>query len=429
MFSLLYDFVLFLIGLFALPMLLWHAIWHGKYRKSLKQRLGFKLPKFEKKKFVIWIHTISMGETRAAIPLYNLLRKAYPDASFVLSTTTETGQAEALRSMPTADAHFFLPLDFSFTMRRLVKKIQPNLLVTVESDFWYHMLKYSKEAGAAIVLVNGKMSEHSHKRFSKFRSFNKRLFSLFDCLCLQSQRFYQLFITLNIDPKKLVVTGNLKFDAPLPKMSAEEINTWKSDLGFSAHDRILTIGSTHDPEEQELLAALDTVWKTIPNLKVILVPRHPERFEAVSKLLEARAIPFVSYTQRAAKTGQERVVLMDTMGLLRHCYQLAEIAIVAGSFTDRVGGHNIMEPVQLNVPVLFGPHMHTQLDMVEDVLRAKTGLQVTVSELPKTLIHLFGSQAELAQMRQACTHLSDEMQGAAVRTFKTIQDVLKKIEV
>ena len=169
MFSFFYDLTLLLFALVSLPKWLWQWLVLRKHRESLSARLGLSLPSFtsQKGQAVIWVHSVSMGETRAVVPLYHKLRAAYPQAAIVISTTTETGNAEARRSMPGASAYFFLPLDFSWIIRRLVKCIRPTMLIMCESDFWYHLLHTAKNSGAHIALVNGKVSERSCNRFQK----------------------------------------------------------------------------------------------------------------------------------------------------------------------------------------------------------------------------------------------------------------------
>lgn len=405
MFSLAYNFCLILFALFSLP-----KIFRGKYKNSWKERLGISLPEFSPKKGqkVIWIHSISMGETRAIIPLFRQIRETYPDAAVVISTTTETGQAEAKRSMPDAHAHFYLPLDFSWTIRRLLDQIKPTTLILCESDFWYHLLTLAKKRGVHIALVNGKVSERSCGRFQKLPFFTRRLFAPFHCLCVQSERHLNRFLSLGIPKKKLFITGNLKFDAPVKKLPDA-----KRD-----HDPVLVIGSTHAPEEELLLTALDTVWKKIPQLKVFLVPRHPERFDAVASLIQSRNIPFRRYSEN--KSGDERLILIDAMGLLNQCYQSADLAIVGGSYTPHVGGHNIFEPVLLGVPVLFGPHMHSQSDIEELVLSAEAGKKVEINDIPSTLIDFLTNSALHKTYADACISLSESVQGSTQRTFEKI---------
>ncbi len=413
-FSLFYDLILLLIGLVALPKLLWQCFRLGKYRSSFKARFGLGLPPIEN--VDIWIHTISVGETRAALPLFKELKKNYPQAKIIISNITETGHAEAKRSMKDADAHFFLPLDFSFIIKKAIKKFRPKLLILVESDFWYNLLKSTKKSGAKIALVNGKISERSFKRFMLLPFFRHPLFSLIDCFCLQSETYAERFLKMGIPQEKIHVTGNMKFDIPVKKLTLEEISTWKADLGITPEDRVIVIGSTHDPEEEWLLAAL----KEIPKLKIILVPRHPERFSKI------RTMSDLAYSERAHKTGKERVILIDAMGHLNSLYQLADIAIVAGSFVTHIGGHNVFEPANFGIPVLFGPHMFTQTDLTTAVLTCGAGLQVTLETLPSTVKDLLSDPQKRQAMHLAGLKLADSSRGSSHKTFETIKTLVNK---
>jgi len=424
MFSLLYDTALCLLALLALPKLLWQRLASGKYRHSLRYRLGIELPEFFPKQGaeVIWIHAPSMGETRAIIALYNKLRQAYPHAALVLSSTTETGQQEARRSMPDAQAHFFLPLDISWSIRRIMERIKPTLLILCESDIWYNLLHTAKSRGVKVALVNGKISLRSCHRFQKVPFFTRRLFSQFDLLCLQSQLHYQRFLAMGLPSEKMVVTGNLKFDTPIKRLPPLELQALRGRL--SATSPLLVIGSTHAPEEEWILAALSDVWEKIPTLKVLLVPRHPERFNEVASLIQKKGLPFERYTEN--KKTDARLILIDAMGLLTQCYQIADLALVGGSFAPHIGGHNIFEPVSYNVPVLFGPHMHNQTALKELILSAGAGEEVTLEHLPQLLIKLLESPPLRAQYVSACQLLVPTVQGATQRTLTCISQLQAK---
>ncbi len=424
MFSLLYNGAILLFALCFLPKLLWQRVRHGKYKESLGARLGLKMPQFtpSEGEQVFWIHAISMGETRAIIPLYRLMRQTYPKAAILISSTTETGHAEAKKCMPDAKAHFFLPLDLSWIIRRLMKRLRPHALILCESDFWYHLIAIAKEQGASVCLVNGKVSERSCSRFQKIPFFTRRLFQNIDCFCVQSERHLHRFSLLGIPSEKLFVTGNIKLDVVPKKMSAEEKELFCHALGIAAEDRVLVIGSTHDPEEEWLLSILEPLWKKIPRLKVLLVPRHPERFNSVAQKIAQKGI---SYGQFSQKNGKDKpLILIDAMGLLNQCYQLAEVAIVGGSYVAHVGGHNVFEPVLFGVPVLFGPHMHSQLDLQELVLNGKAGLQANIQELSDALLSLLENPEKQAEMRTHCLSLAQSVPGATQRTFSAIQHFL-----
>jgi len=412
-----YDLALMLYTIVSLPKFIWETIRFRKHRKSFLEKLGFNMPVFTLPSdgVRIWVHSISMGETKAVAPLVEQIRKQLPNASIVISTTTETGLSEAKRSMPELDHYFYLPLDFSWTMRRLTKRIKPDLLILVESDFWYNLVSYNKK----VVLVNGKISETSQSRFRFFSFFSKALFSQFDLLCLQSQRFASRFENLGVDSSKIVVTGNLKFDQPFPRL---DIERWKADLGINPTDKVITLGSTHDPEEEQLISAIEPLFDKFPTLKILLVPRHPERFAAVTALLEKKKIHYAKFSDHLPKQGNERIILIDAMGILSACYQLSDLAIVGGSYVSHVGGHNIFEPAALGVPVLFGPHMDTQRDLVDVVVHGGAGKQVPLESLASTVEEMLKTPP--LEMKKAGLKLAEEVQGATGRTWKSIQSFL-----
>ena len=415
--SLLYNIALFLLALAYLP-----KVFQKKYRGSIKQRLGFKLPTLHKDLShpIVWIHMVSVGETRAMIPLVNHMREKLPKASFVYSSITQTGFQEVERSLPKGALHFFLPIDFSWVMKKLMQRVKPDLLLLSEGDLWLHMLKFAKEEGATTILVNGKISETSAKRFSLIPFFSKKLFSLIDRYCVQNIRYMDRFIDMGVEPIKIEVTGNLKLDIPPHRLDPLEIERWKRELGIGAQDRVLVVGSTHAPEEEWLLEVIEKVAQIIPDIKVILVPRHPERFSQVQQQIKRRKFPTLSYSKRSEKTGEERVILIDRMGLLHECYQLGEIAIVGGSFVEDIGGHNIFEPVQLGIPVLFGPYMEAQRDLVDLILHAHAGKQLALSELTRALLELLQEKERSKKMVEAASQLAQFVHGTAQRTWEAI---------
>lgn len=417
MFSLFYNVMLFVLAIISLPKLLWQWFVLGKYRESLSQRLGIYLPGFTPKKgqTVIWIHAISMGETRAIVPLFRMIKQARPDAAIVLSTTTETGNAEAKRSMPDADAHFFLPLDFSWMIRKVMDRIRPSTLILSESDFWYHLLKISKERGVKVALVNGKVSERSCNRFRKVRCFTRHIFSNFDILCVQSELYQGRFVSMGIPAEKIFVTGNLKLDAPVKKMNPSELQQLRNSLKIVPTDRVLVVGSTHAQEEDLLLTVIDLARKKIPNLKTLIVPRHPERFNEVAQLIKNRGLTRFRFSEQVSI--ESPIILIDTMGKLSECYQIADVAIVGGSYVSHVGGHNIFEPIPFGVPVLFGPHLHSQPDLRELVLTAKAGKEVAIDDLPQALIEILENPEIHQQYADACKKLATSVQGATKLTL------------
>lgn len=415
MFSFFYNLALACLLLLALPKMLWQCWRTGKYRGTWLARLGFKLPKISRTCTpIVWVHAVSLGETRAILPLLHRLMKE-GGFSIVISSTTATGHAEALRSLPEALAHFYLPFDFSWVMRRWMRRIAPKRVILAESDFWYHWLLAAKKEGAKVSLVNGKVSERSARRFQHFPFFTRRLFSHFDHLCVQNEEYRQRWIAMGISPERMTVTGNLKWDVSVPRLSSEERIAWKQSLGIMEGDRVLVIGSTHADEELPLLESLKPLKEAIASLKILWVPRHPERFKEVEALLKEHGWGVGTYSD--SRSLEAPIVLVDAMGVLNRCYQVAEVAIVAGSFTAKVGGHNILEPIMFGVPVLFGPQMHSQQELRDLVLKGKAGSEVTFSSVASAVSELMKDPDKHKAISQAGKALLEQMRGATDRTY------------
>lgn len=425
LFGILYEGALYLLALLALPKMLYQRWKYGKYRQSLAQRLGNNFPTIMKgDKRLIWVHAVSVGETKAVAPLVKMLKQHLDDPLVVISSATETGHAEALRSIPLADYHVYLPLDFRSIIKPIVQQAKPDLVILSETDFWYNFLKYCKEYGASIAVVNGKISVKSMQRLERFRFVAKALFGFVDLFCVQNNLYRKRFEQIGVNNGKIIVTGNMKFDEECPKLSQEELRKWREMLGIAPDEQVLVVGSTHDPEETLVLDALRDVWTKYPKLKVMLVPRHPERFNEVSNILTRKNLPFVRFSAIKSKTGKEVAILIDAMGVLRKCYQLADIALVAGSYTARVGGHNIIEPCWFGVPVLFGPQMHSQPELVELVAEYKAGLQVSSDKLAGTILECLRDPSKRQALGQGGVQLVNDLRGATNKTWTALQKLV-----
>ena len=355
---LLYNLLLGAIFAAAAPKALYQLIRHGKGRRSLSSRLGFaKIPVIPGK--VAWIHAVSVGEAKAACVLAQKLQKE--GFSLIISSVTETGHEEACRSIPGACAHIFLPFDFPGLCRRIVKKINPKVVIVMETDLWYNFLHEAKKTGAKVLLANGKISENSFKWFSRIPFFAAPLFALVDYFFVQTQIHKERFKKLGVPAQKISVTGNLKLQTS-SKVFAP--------LQFWQNGPVVVFGSTHKGEEELFLAVL----KKLPGIRAVLVPRHPERFDEVEKLLKKKQVAYSRAGRGVA--DDSTVVLLDRMGELQACYAGADLAVVGGSFVDGIGGHNIIEPIQAGKPVLFGPCMDAQQELLELVLAYGAGKQV-----------------------------------------------------
>lgn len=424
--SILYEVALYLLALVTLPKMLYQKLSGKKYQNSFSARFGVGFPNISKgNRKLVWLHAVSMGETKALAALAKMIKADLDNPIIIVSFITETGHAEAKRSMPFADHHVYLPFDFYWMIAPIVRRASPDLVILCETDFWLNFLKSCKKNGAVTAVVNGKLSERSMRRFQIWKRFTDALFGQIDKFCVQNALYAERFKQIGVPATKITVTGNLKFDEEYPKKSVEELASWEEQLGIKPGDSVLVVGSTHDPEESLVLDVLEKVWQEFPQLKALIVPRHPERFPIVAELIERRKIPFIRYSQLSAKQGNEKVVLVDTMGLLRTCYQLADLAIVAGSYTARVGGHNVIEPCGYGVPVLFGPHTHTQIELVNLVLDYAAGKQVPPERLADELLTCLRDPTLRKRLGDGGKKLVSDMQGSTRKSWAAIRPLVE----
>ncbi len=394
----------------------------SKYKKTFRKRLGKDFPHISKNgRQLIWIHAVSLGETKAVAPLVKKLKELPNPPLILLSTTTETGHAEGLKNAPLADYHVFLPFDFSYIIGPIIAQVKPDFVILTETDFWYNFQTAAKKAGAQLLVINGKLSERTFRRYTKLHFLTAKLLKPIDHFYLQGELYKKRFAALGIPLSKLAVTGNIKLDTTIETCDTAAL---KKELGL-LNQPVLTLGSTHDPEEKIWIDALKKLWLHFPQLKVLLVPRHPERFNTVASLLDTAAIPYSRWSLGGSFENTS-VILVDMMGVLRDCYQISDITFVGGSFTPRVGGHNILEPGFYGKPVLFGTYMHTQPDLLDLVLSYQSGLQITPEEIVPTLSALLSDPNRLTTLGAAGKNLTTDSRGALDKTCHALFPLLQK---
>ena len=392
-----------------------YAFFHRIFRPK---RPRFVVPKIGRdKRPIIWVHAVSMGETAAIAPLIEKLHKEYPSSAILCSTQTETGLQTAKEKMPFASAHFYLPLDISWIIRPVVRRISPDLVIITETDLWLNFLRICKHVGAKIVLVNGKISKKSFKRYKFFPNYCRKIFSFFDLLLVQNEEYKERFCSLGIQPKLIESTGNVKLDTTVPLL--RELDKYRKRLGIDPADSVIVFGSTHEKEEELALKQFESLSRKTANLTCVIIPRHPHRFHSVARLLKERGHRFNRFSSKRLDPGA-KVILIDTIGELTNCYQIAKVAVVCGSFIPGVGGHNILEPLHFGVPVVFGPYMHSQNSLVQWVKSYQAGIQTTHSQLEETLVTLLNEKR--STMGQNGKRLIEEQRGATNRCLLKIKE-------
>lgn len=429
MLYLVYDILLFLALPVIVPFYLLRFLRKGRLRKGIGERLGF-LPK-EKKAVLagrdtLWVHAVSVGETMAARPLLKALKARYPRYGIVLSTVTETGQGIA-ESIGDVDLCIYFPFDFSFSVKRLLKDIRPSLIVVVETEIWPNFLRCARMRAIPVVLANGRISDKSFGGYRRFSWVFRSVLPNFSALCMQTGEDARRIVEIGAPHSRVSVAKNLKYDLPVRIASDQTRTELRSGYRIPRSIPVITAGSTHQGEEESVLAAYRALLDEGRELFLVLAPRHPERAEEVSALLERRGFSFVRRSALSSRTRdlcRGEVLLVDSVGELMGIYSFSDLVFVGGSLVP-VGGHNLLEPASVGVPVLFGPCMNNFREIASKILSSKAGIQVSdASQLTSSFLALLDDPAARAEMGANGARLLEENRGATERHLKIIAGYL-----
>jgi len=420
-----YSFGLALALVVSLPFWLFQALRHGKYRRGLAERMGkvpARLGSFEGAR-VIWIHAVSVGEVLAVAGLIEELRRAFPEYRVLISTTTDTGQDLARKRFGEENV-FYFPIDFAAAIRSYLQTLRPELVVLAETEFWPNFLRMVDESGAQLAVVNARISDRSWPRYRRFRWALRQMLSHVDMFLAQTPQDSERLQSIGANPQRVEVTGNLKFDVPVPAVPPIVESLRRSFLEKRASP-ILVCGSTVEDEEAPLLKAYENILVSHPCAAMVLAPRHPERFETVSKLIERMEIPSYRRSVWAGESLAGRVLLVYTIGELASLYGLADVAFVGGSLVPR-GGHNIIEPAQHGVAIVTGNHTENFRDIVWLFQKRDAVRIVGVAELPLTLMQLLDNDEERRALGRKAKETILSQVGATSRTLDALRNLLAR---
>ncbi len=407
LYSLLYS-VAFLV---MLPLFLWRR---EKYASGFKQRLG-NYPEFKHDgRKVIWLHCVSVGETNAARPLVDKLCEKFPDHRLVVSTTTKTGQYLANNIFAEkAAAIIYFPFDWKFSVRKALANYKPSLVLLMETEIWPRFIREAKLSGTKVAIVNGRLSERSFLRYSKVRSFISSVLADVDLAMMQGEQDANRIATLGLSREKTSVTGNLKFDLDLDIAETELTHKFRERFEVSDGRPMIVAASTHEPEERWLLEAYCSLASDAAKVRprLLIAPRHPERFGDVAKLLrEFKNDPACEWKRYAISRRSENqsdedktadVILLDSIGELRSVYPLADIVFVGGSLIPH-GGQSVLEPAAAGKAIITGPFVQNFGEVVRVFKASKALIQ-----LPETRDEVVADELFLA--------ISDLLENEAVR--------------
>ncbi len=422
----LYSLLYTLAMLLAAPFLLLSGRTRKKYLHSATARLGIGVPRLNpEKRPAIWLHAVSVGEALAAKPLVAELKKKLPDFLIFVSTTTSTGMEIAEKSLD-ADGYFYFPFDWKFAVRRALRSTGAHVCIVLETELWPNFIRTLSRGKIPLVLANGRISDRSCRRYMRFRRFFGPLLQRYTILCAQSRTDAERLEAIGARPTDIVVTGNLKFDRGQFAVDVSEVERLRGLLAVASSDRIIIAGSTHTGEEEAVLEAFEKITSERDGLRLVLVPRKPERFGEVAEKLSQKGADFVRFSELENRPRKSEVILVDAIGVLRLLYHLATAAFIGGSLIPH-GGQNPLEACAAGVPVVFGPHMDNFREIARRILDKGAGKQVTdKDELIKMLSEILHDEHKRTAMAEAALAIIEENQEALPLTLQAVRSALAR---
>lgn len=369
----------------------------------------------------IWIHAVSVGESIAAVPVIKALKQAQPAQAIVVTTTTSTG-AEQIAKLGDLVEHRYMPLDFAWCVRRFIQAVQPAQLLIVETELWPNTLKTVHQNGIPVTLINARLSERSCQRYQKFSALFNLIRPHVDRILCQYASDAERFQRLGFSTNQVAVTGSVKFDIEIAPQVQKAGADLRQQLGASRP--VWIAASTHEGEDTILLAAHRQLLAQYPEALLILVPRHPERFNAVFELSQQQGFTTQRRTAELSNAETCQVYLGDTMGEMLTLINAADICFMAGSLVgDKVGGHNLLEPAALGKPLLNGPSFFNFSEIMQ-LLKDKQAVSICddATQISKALIQLFSDPEQIATLGQKAQLVVEENRGAIAKTVRSVLD-------
>ncbi|MCU8408730.1 lipid IV(A) 3-deoxy-D-manno-octulosonic acid transferase [Vibrio vulnificus] len=392
-----------------------------KFGQRWKEHFGIT-PKLVGQNQPLWIHAVSVGESLAAIPLIKAIKEKTPDQVIVVTTTTSTG-AEQIEKLGNLVEHRYMPIDFAFAVRGFLKAINPAKMLIIETELWPNSLATVHKANIPIIVVNARLSEKSQQNYAKVQPLFNLIHPCLSKVLCQSQADADRFAKLGVPTSKLSVTGSIKFDIHI----ADEIKRQGVELrALLGQQRPVWIAaSTHKGEDEQVLDAHRQVLETHPNALLILVPRHPERFDSVFQLCQTQGFETVRRTQTNSVADSTQVYLGDTMGEMLILLGAADVCFMGGSLVgDKVGGHNVLEPAALGVPVITGPSYYNFQDLIDTMLQKKViKLILSPNEISLKVNPIFQDALARSFVREELLSFVNDNAGALTKAIRCIESV------
>lgn len=413
----LYTFLLYLIQPFIWLRLWWRGRKAPAYRQRWAERYGYCAGKVEPEGIVL--HSVSVGETLAAIPLVRALRHRYPTLPITVTTMTPTGSERALSAFGKDVHHVYLPYDLPGALNRFLDTVNPRLVIIMETELWPNIIRLLHQRHIPLIIANARLSERSAKGYSKLGHFMRQLLQRITLIAAQNAEDGERFMSLGLQRTQLAVTGSLKFDISVtPDLAAKAVTLRRQ---WAPHRPVWIATSTHDGEEAIVLDTHRRLLQQFPDLLLILVPRHPERFSDAIALTQKHGFSFTQRSSNEIPSGATQVVIGDTMGELMLLYGIADLAFVGGSLVER-GGHNPLEPAAHAIPVLMGPHTWNFKDICSKLQDAQGLISVTdAASLEKEVANLLQDDDYRLYYGRHAVEVLHQNQGALQRLLQLLE--------
>jgi len=413
---------MFLVTPLLILRLLARGVRSRPYHQRWAQRFGFfETPGFSGS---LWVHAVSVGEVNAAEPLIKALQRDYPNAHVVVTTVTPTGTARVHQLFGDSVFQVYLPYDLPYAVSRFLKKIRPRLALIVETEIWPNLYFACRRRGIPLMIVNARLSERSLRGYKPLRGLLRSALRCVTLIAAQSRTDAARYRLLGADPQQVLVTGNMKFDMPIPEGALAAGAAMREHWG--ARRPVWMAASTHEGEEQAVLEAHLQVLKRLPDALLLLAPRHPERFRLVENSVRSLGFAVGTRSVEQAPSCSHQVFVIDAMGQLMPFFAGSDVAFVGGSLVP-IGGHNVLEPAALSVPVLVGPHTFN-FDEITRILIEQGGAMLVpdMARLGPDVLRLLLDAATRERMGQDAKRVFERERGAVQRVMQLIDGTLQE---
>ncbi|WP_351009118.1 lipid IV(A) 3-deoxy-D-manno-octulosonic acid transferase [Shewanella sp. S1-58-MNA-CIBAN-0166] len=414
-----YSLFLYLLFPLVILYLAFRAIKSVDYRSRWSERFGFaKLTKTD-----VLIHSVSMGETLAAIPLIKQLMTAHPDYAFTVTTTSPTGSAEVTKAFGDTVQHCYLPFDFSYAIKRFLRQLQPKVCIIMETELWPNLVHFAEQQQVILILANARLSQKSANKYAKKRRLAVPMLNKLNLITVQTKAEAERFITLGVATQRIHVCGSLKFDLTIDPIKKQQANTLRAQWD-RVNSPIWVAGSVHPGEFEAILSAHKQLLACFPNALLIMAPRHPEQFNLAAITITQSGLVLARRSMNDEVNSQTQVLLGDTMGELVMLYGTADQAFVGGTLINN-GGHNPLEPAAMGLPVYVGPN-HWDFAEITQLL-ADAGALTCISsadELAQELQNKFTDSHMYQSASFAGLAVVEQNRGALLKQFTLINELV-----